>query len=182
MPSKQIYVKEADLPLFAEAEKYGNSLANVVAEALRQYVENKKAEQDAEGFAKIEIEVGRFLPGPADTTKKSFWGKEIGTFVESGRDDDPMDNDPSNDWERHWKAYLTKKGKFIIWCRTLQLELDEYGMEIPHEDVDFRISDELPNATGNTVKVSNWNVPRGLILAARNAIAKVGEDIEELDV
>ena len=182
MPSKQIYVKEVDLPLFAEAEKYGNSLANVVAEALRQYVERKKAEQDAEGFAKIEIEVGRFLPGPAETTKKSFWGKEIAALTEYGRADDPMDNDPSTNWERHWTIYLTKKGKFIVLCRNLRVELDDYDIEIPLDDVDFRISDELPSTADKIVKISNWTIPRQLILIARNAIAKNDEDIEELDV
>lgn len=55
MPTKMVYVREADLPILAEAERYATSFSAAVVEALRAYVErNKTMEQ---GFEEIVIHV-----------------------------------------------------------------------------------------------------------------------------
>ncbi len=87
MATKQIYVKDEDLTVFDEAQALGgDSLSAVIAEALRRFVEAKKAE--AEGFGEIALRVG---PQGHERTVR-FVGRKVGeteilTGSTSERDD-----------------------------------------------------------------------------------------------
>ena len=87
MSIKQMYVKNEDLEIYTKDEKYGTSFANVVVEALREYVKQQERNRDTEGYSPILLEVGRYHPLPTRTSLKSFWGKQIANYEED--QDDP---------------------------------------------------------------------------------------------
>lgn len=192
MPTKQIYVKEADLPIYAKAEKYGTSLANVVVEALREYVKRQEELMDAEGFCQIDLEIGRYLPQPIKTSIKRFRGKHIASYVvnhHEGTTEDCFDMTCS--------IYFTRKAKYIIWCRQLDYECVEVGEEndtslfLIAEQADLRIVDELPKVPPdeNFFTVEEMLIPSELIQIARNKMSQTEDQekdenagVEELDV
>ena len=186
MPTKQIYVKEADLPIYAKAEKYGTSLANVVVEALREYVKRQEEQLDADGFAQIDLEVGRYLPAPQETTVKRFWGKQIAFFEEHNDSDSAI---PDEYGSVTCSVYLTRKGKFVLWRRSIEMVWDDeertYHEDKLKEEASLQILDELPTVPTDRgyFDVKGMIVPCGLILQARSAISgyKIA-DVEELDI
>ena len=184
MPTKQIYVKEADLPVYAKAEKYGTSLANVVVEALREYVKRQEEQLDADGFAQIDLEVGRYLPAPQETTVKRFWGKQIAFFEE--HNDSAI---PEEFGSVTCSVYLTRKGKFVLWQRSIQMGWDDengtWNEDEIGEEASLQILDELPTVPngGGYFELNNMCIPYDLIRQARSAISgnKIAY-VEDLDV
>ena len=179
MATKQIYVKESDLPVFAKAEKYGTSLANVVAEALRQYVEKKEAEEDDEGYAPIELEIGRYRPGPADTKIVRFIGKQLAKLhIESGG----KNQDPLDDITQRWEVYRSKKKKFVFWKKEKRMEIvDENGEVDAFETAEYMVAESLTEEVNGSCVINKWQVPAQLVLLARRAIL-TQETIIELDI
>ena len=74
MAYKQIYIKESDVALFEEAERYGDSLSRVISEALKDFVDKKRKELDEEGYGEIEISVGTF-PNNIEIKKRYITSK-----------------------------------------------------------------------------------------------------------
>ena len=71
MPTKNVYVAEADLPMFDRAAELAGGMSAAVALGLRLYIEKKEREVD--GFKKIEVEVD---DGPL-VLKKRFQGRRL---------------------------------------------------------------------------------------------------------
>ena len=112
MPNKTIYVKDEDVQLFEEAEKLGgDSLSGVIAEALKRFVDAKRAE--VQGMQEYTLSVGILCSqGDDDTRKVRFVGRllaeaEVLTGQTSSRDDRGTD----------YKIYQTKAGKVLVWWR-----------------------------------------------------------------
>src|SRR5262249_20675361 len=75
---KNIYIKDSDLPLFEWAEQeVGDSLSNILAEALRLYKQRKETEAKLaeQGYETIKVDVNR--PGSNYIQTKQFEGKWI---------------------------------------------------------------------------------------------------------
>jgi hypothetical protein len=116
MPNKTIYVREADVELWEEAERlaarsgtgvFGRSLSWLVADALRRYIEAEKRKE--EGMETIEVPLG----GYNDPTRRvAFEGRWL---VEP----DPYGTrttEPHYDAGAYWGVALTKRGNVAVWC------------------------------------------------------------------
>jgi hypothetical protein len=103
MAKKSIYVSEADEIVFEKAkELFGDSLAKVIANTLREKVER----QEALNAGMIEQTV---YDGKMNTNDRIFQGKTAkfyGRLLVEGQHEG---------FDRvHMKVYLTKKGKFLV--------------------------------------------------------------------
>lgn len=79
MPKKNLYVKEKDLKVFDTAEMVGgDSLSNIVIDALNLYIKEKKVKD--EGFDKITINTGQKEGDTLKTRKMYFYGKFLSGF------------------------------------------------------------------------------------------------------
>lgn len=79
MPKKNLYVKEKDLKIFDTAEMVGgDSLSNIVIDALNLYIKEKKVKD--EGFDKITINTGQKEGDTLKTRKVYFYGKFLSGF------------------------------------------------------------------------------------------------------
>ena len=155
---KQIYIKDVDIPLFEEAERYGDSLSRVISEALKDFVEKKRRELDEEGFGEIEISVGRF---PSQIEVKKFIGKKLATCKErlyayehEGLHDELEalvedgwvvgESRSNEDVEANWTVFATKKGKYVVWRKAVISECDGFN-NYPQVTVgDYWIIDAIP--------------------------------------
>lgn len=112
MPNKTIYVKDEDLQVFEEAEKLGgDSLSAVIAQAVKRFVQVKRAEQ--QGMKEHILTVGVLRSQGADDTRKvRFVGRllaeaEVLTGQTSSRDDRGT----------YYRIYQTKAGKILVWWK-----------------------------------------------------------------
>lgn len=164
MAYKQIYIKESDVALFEEAERYGDSLSRVISEALKDFVDKKRKELDEEGYGEIEISVGTF---PNNIEVKKFRGKKLATCKElqfskfNDHSDEELRNlaeagwiirESPNDDETKitWTIFSTKKGKYVVWR---EAEVEGYD---PYEEVGnshringFQVIDTIPGKKEN---------------------------------
>ncbi len=107
MATKQIYVKDADLPLFEQAEQLGGeSLSAVIAEALRRFVDLKRAE--AEGFKEVELQVG---PDDHLRTVRFVGRKLAGTRILEGKTSE------RNDRGTDVAVYQGQAGKLLVYVK-----------------------------------------------------------------
>ena len=164
MPYKQIYIKEADVALFEEAERYGDSLSRVISEALKDFVDKKRKELDEEGYGEIEISVGRF---PNNIEIKKFRGKKLATCKElqyaeiNNRSQDELqelaevgwvirESTTYNETTITWSIFATKKGKYVIWREAEVQEFDGYeGNVHPSRVNNYWIIDTMPGKDEN---------------------------------
>jgi hypothetical protein len=170
MPTKTIYVKEEDMPIFERAaEIAGDSLSSIITDAVRDYVRRKEAE-DSE-MREIILEIGTWPNhGDNNTKKVAFIGVSLEEMTPfkgqtNSRDDRGVD----------WKLYLTKKGKYVIYRRVWSRRQDESSY------AEYYILDELPGAD-NMIKINNGEyieIPAGLVQTARE---KEDQMIEILDI
>lgn len=133
MPNKTIYVRDEDLPIFEQAEELGgDSLSAVIAEALRRFVDVKRAE--AQGMKEITLEVGRVnTRGGDDTRKIRFVGRKLaGQTAYTGQTS--SQDDRGTDYAIH----QTRAGKIIISWRHWSC-WDGEGIS-----TDYAILDQLP--------------------------------------
>lgn len=73
MPSKNVYVSEADLPLFEAATALAGSLSTAVASGLRLYVAQQENRQKGSAMKTIELDVDE---GQVATSKR-FTGRRL---------------------------------------------------------------------------------------------------------
>src|SRR5579875_1082739 len=100
MPTRNIYVADADLPLFEQAQTLaGASLSAVIAQALRRFVALESAER--EGFEEVIVAVS----GKMGMEKKQFLGRLLAKC-----------RVPGNRPERihAYQVYLTPKGNYAV--------------------------------------------------------------------
>lgn len=166
---KMIYVRDGDKDLFEEAMQYGeDSLSQVIAEALRQYIAAKKAEREET------LEVGTWRDrGANDVRKIAFKGRCLAQAIDlygstSSGDDRGTD----------WRLYQTEKGKFLVWWLDWSHHQDEVDV------ADYIILDNLPApgtiCCGTVYGDPSCAIPGELI---EEAAAMLGQDIvEHLDV
>ncbi len=102
MPTKNVYVSEADLPLFEKAADLAGALSTAVASGLRLYVDQQEKERRKTQMQTIEVEVN---DGPVVSTKR-FTGRRILRFEE--RDGLRV---------TVYRVYLTAKGQYAIYQR-----------------------------------------------------------------
>lgn len=102
MPAKNVYVAEADLPLFEEAAELAGGMAAAVAAGLRLYVDRKRKESG--GMDEIELQVN---DGSVIQTKR-FTGRKVARFEK--RSDKHL--------RTVWTVYETAKGNVVLYERT----------------------------------------------------------------
>lgn len=134
MPNRTIYVSEADLPTFEEAQRLaGDNLSATIAQALRRFVEARRAQD--EGFKPIVVEVGKVAYIP-----KRFTGRPLAT----GQVGEKMGQ------ETRYEVFQTARGRFALHRRIRQswVERTEYTLEDfdTLEELRPRIPEELYRA------------------------------------
>lgn len=105
MATKNIYIADADLPIYDKAVALaGDKLSSIITNLVRQYVENEEAKTG--GMESINIEVG----DKSNYKKVQFVGKVIASEnTYHGQTSEGRDRGTE------WKIYATKKGKFLVW-------------------------------------------------------------------
>jgi hypothetical protein len=161
---KNIYVKDEDASIFEEAERLAGSesLSSIIASALKQYVEGKKAEEE------IVLEVGNWRPrGANDTRKVAFKGRLLADGTDfcgqtMSRDDRGTD----------WAIYQTSKGKFLIYWKNWS------RWENESDSADYTIVDELPEPDTTFIgdsglyTESSGNIPASIVEDAAKALGQ----------
>lgn len=159
---KSIYIKDEDAAVFEEAAALGgDNLSGIIADAVKQYVEKKKAEK------RVILEVGMWpAKGAADTKKISFKGRLLAD-VETG-----------DDRGTRWQLYQTERGKYVLCWRNWT----KYDGE--PVTVDYAILDNLPERgteyEGEVLGAFSHSVPGELIEKAGEALNK--DIVEHLDI
>lgn len=196
MAYKQIYIKDVDIPLFEEAERYGDSLSRVISEALKDFVEKKRKELDEEGFGEIEISVGRF---PSQIEVKKFIGKKLATCKErlyayeyEGLHDElealaedgwAVRESPSNeDIESNWTVFATKKGKYVVWRKAVINECDGFNNNKQVTVGDYWIIDAMPSKEKQYKIILDGNVEAPAALFERAYVSEKIVKEEWLDL
>jgi len=135
MPNKTIYVREEDLPVFEEAERLGgDSLSSIIAEALRRFVDVKRAELF--GMQEHVLHVGVLRSQGADDIRQiRFVGRKLAeaemlTGQTSSRDRDDRGTD--------YKIYQTQAGRVLVWWK--RWTRWEGGSDL----LDYAVMDGLP--------------------------------------
>jgi EXLDI family protein len=118
MPNRTIYVSEADLPTFEEAQRLaGDNLSATIAQALRRFVEARRAQD--EGFKPIAVKVGKVAYIP-----KRFTGRPlaIGQVGEA-----------ATGQETRYEVFQTARGRFALhrqirqsWVERTEYTLDDF--------------------------------------------------------
>jgi EXLDI family protein len=102
MPTKNVYVSDADLPLFEKAAELAGALSTAVAAGLRLYVAQCERETRKMAMQTIEVEVN---DGPVVSVKR-FVGRKILRYEER-----------SGLRTTTFRVYLTAKNQYAIYQR-----------------------------------------------------------------
>ena len=136
MANKTIYVKDEDLQLFEEAEKLGgDSLSGVIAEALRRFVDVKRAE--VQGMQEYTLSVGVLRSQGADTRKVRFVGRLLAE-AEVLTDQTSSSRSSRDDRGTDYKIYQTQAGRVLVWWK--RWTRWEGGSDL----LDYAVFDALP--------------------------------------
>jgi hypothetical protein len=102
MPSKNVYVAEADLPLFEQASHLAGGMSAAVAAGLRLYLAQHEKKQKGAGMETIELKVDE--------------GGVVRTKRFSGR---PLLRWEANDGlrTRTFRVYATARGQYAVYTR-----------------------------------------------------------------
>ena len=176
MPTKQIYLRNEDMALFAEAEQYGDSMSKVIVEAVRDFVERKRAERDEEGFAEVEIEVGKLEPEPKDIKVVKFSGMFI---TKLSIKSDFMEFEEKLDEATEWVVYKTKKGKFLVYRKHTEVCEDMDGRH-DEKNASYFILDEWPKNDEAEMLNEKVALPKWLISKVNQS--EFGAKTEWLDI
>lgn len=136
MPNKTIYVKDEDLQVFEEAEKLGgDSLSAVIAQAVKRFVQVKRAEQ--QGMQEYTLSVGVLRSQGADTRKVRFVGRLLAE-AEVLTDQTSSSRSSRDDRGTDYKIYQTQAGKILVWWK--RWTRWEGGSDL----LDYAVFDALP--------------------------------------
>ncbi len=99
MPNRTIYVADADLPIFEEAQRAaGDNLSATIAQALRRFVAAQQARDT--GFHEVTVQVGKVA-----YTAKRFVGRSLAKGRVGGR---------ASARRMTYEVYQTAKGRFAL--------------------------------------------------------------------
>lgn len=137
MPNKTIYVRDEDLPVFEEAEKLGgDSLSAVIAQAVKRFVQVKRAEQ--QGMQEYTLSVGVLRSqGDDDTRKVRFVGRLLAE-AEVLTDHQTSSRSSRDDRGTDYKIYQTQAGRVLVWWK--RWTRWEGGSDL----LDYAVFDALP--------------------------------------
>lgn len=133
MANKTIYVKDEDLQIFEEAERLGgDSLSGIIAEALRRFVDVKRAELF--GMREHALPVGVLRSqGDDDVRTVRFVGRLLAEAEEfAGQTSDRKDRG------KYFRIYQTKAGKVLVWWKNWTRWDGENDL------LDYAVFDTLP--------------------------------------
>lgn len=103
MPTKTIYVADADLPVFERAQELaGDNLSSTIVQALRRFIAIEEARQ--RGFVEITVKVGE----RGAYSRKRFIGRELARRTTQDADTGHL---------TQWTAYETAHGRFAVHVR-----------------------------------------------------------------
>lgn len=170
MPTKTIYVSDADLPIFDEAQKLAeDNLSSTIVCALRHFILSEQAKK--EGFEDITVKVGKFPPYQTKQFKGRLLGKKQ-VLIHGGMRQLTI------------TVYQTMKNKFAVrsknipnwsyWSNKAEQEWDEIALPAYDENK------ELTLDVYDTVTELQRHIPDDLYEAIVHALS--GEDIEILDI
>ena len=168
MPNKTIYVREEDLPVFEEAERLGgDSLSGIIAEALRRFVDVKRAELF--GMQEYTLPVGVLRSqGDDDVRTVRFVGRLLAEAEEfTGQTSDRKDRGT------YYRVYQTKAGKILIWWKNWS------RWEGENDVTDYAVLNALPGYDDEVSgKIDDYpiSLPGSLLQAAAEAL---GEELVE---
>lgn len=114
MPTKNIYVAEADMQLFDDAAQYAGSVSAAIVQALHEYVDAQQRKSD--GYAKVELN----LYEKGVRRKVMFYGAEL-VRVER----------PVEDGMRVDTVYKTAKGQLAVATKVRKV-LPDWTKHTPH--------------------------------------------------
>jgi len=190
MPNKSIYIKEEDMPVFDRAvEVFGSSLSAIIADSVKKRLQDAEASGELD-MAHQSITVGTWggndLPNDEDNLRKvGFKGRLVGAFKES------LDRGRQGTRRRIWKAYLTQKGKGLIWCKYEtqwqgERDMADYMITDPASPDEYftpkYLTDVIDpaNESIDTTPLAGAPVPLAIQSALREAV--IGDSEEFLDV
>jgi len=187
MPNKSIYVKEEDMPVFDRAvEVFGSSLSAIIADSVKKRLQDAEASGELD-MAHQSIMVGTLggvdRPDDEDNLRKvGFKGRMVGAFKES------LDRGRQGTRRRIWKAYLTQKGKGLIWCKyetQWQGEAD-YMITDPTAPAEYfmpkYMADVIDPANESIDQTPLFGAPVPLAIQSALREAVIGDSEEFLDV
>ncbi len=106
MPQKTIYVSEADLPIFDQAQALaGGNLSSTIVRALRRYVEERLQENNR--MQNFEVKVGSIV-----VVLKRFTARQLAHGILAG---DSSGSQPTI----RYTAFETKRGKIALHTHTI---------------------------------------------------------------
>lgn len=136
MPNRTIYVSDADLPVFEEAQRLaGDNLSATIARALRRFTEVQQSQ--ANGFKDITVQVGKVAYIP-----KRFTGRSLAKGQVGG---------PATPRQTSYEVFQTVKGRFALHSKEQSHWGDsraEYRLEVfdTLEELQPHIPEELYRA------------------------------------
>jgi EXLDI family protein len=141
MPNKTIYVADADLPIFEQAQDLaGENLSATIVQALHRFVEAEAAR--AQGFGEITLKVGNH----GTYANKAFLGRELAKRC-------------IRDLDAHrivtQNVYQTVKGRLVLYTRTFPdwyawqsyVEDEERGQRRGHGRHDINVEVDVDMTT-----------------------------------
>ena len=164
MPNKTIYVRDEDLQVYEDAEKLGgDSLSSVIAEALRRFVDVKRAE--AQGMDEHHLEVGIFRgSGTSDLRRVRFVGRQLAAGGKySGQ------TSSGDDRGVVYGIYQTRAGKILIWWKHWS------RWENENDTADYAVKDALPgydDEVWGKALDSPMDIPGSLLQEAAEALGQ----------
>ncbi len=170
MPSKTIYVSEADLPLFEEAQRLiGDNLSSTIIRALRHLILSEEAKR--EGFEEITVKVGKDQPYQV----KQFKGRLLGKRQFLTHDRMRL---------QIITVYLTMRNKFVVRSKNTPNWSGFSGRsEQEWSDLDwssYSQNKELTLDVYDTLEELQGHIPDDFYEAMVHALS--GEEIEILDI
>lgn len=103
MPTKTIYVSDAELPIFERAQELaGTSLSGIIVHALRRFIENQ--EYHKQGLRPITLRVGP----PGARKEVRFHGRLLARWQEQGSRQSMLHS---------LRVYQTAKGHFALYSK-----------------------------------------------------------------
>jgi EXLDI family protein len=171
VPNKTIYVADADLPVFEQAQELaGDNLSATIVRALRRFIEVEEARRV--GFSEITLETG----DQGTYTRKRFLGRELARrqtrAAQAGR-------------LTHYTVYLTAKGRFALYTRNTSdwTRWANRNWSSSGKDQDWTTwldANAFRLDVYETLDELREHVPPELVAAAEMALR--GEDMETLDI
>jgi EXLDI family protein len=173
MPTKNVYVSDADVPLFEQAADLAGALSTAVSAGLRLYVAQREKEGKREQMSTIELTVD---DGAAVVTKR-FTGRQVLRFEER-----------EGLRTTSYRVYLTAKGQYAVYSRNdpnwaATSRTDEQSTDTQRAEA---WNGEWWHTEGRTLRVftdagsMTGEVPQALIDAL--AASKDRPAVEELDI